>query len=59
VEDEVVPSARGWDAPETMSAGSLAERFIQERRQSQDRADLTEDGELFEARDEGGGSREL
>jgi hypothetical protein len=59
LEDEVVPSARGWDAPETMSAGSLAERFIQERRQSQDRADLTEDGELFGARDEGGGSREL
>ena len=31
VEGKVVPSARGWDAPETPS---LAERFVQQRRQS-------------------------
>lgn len=34
VDGRVVPSARGWDAPETPTADSLAERFVQQRRQS-------------------------
>jgi len=34
IQDDVVPSVKGWDHPETPSAGSLAERFIRERRQS-------------------------
>jgi len=34
IEGEVVPSARGWDEPETPSASSLAERFVRERKQN-------------------------
>lgn len=34
VDGKVVPSARGWDEPETPSSSSLAERFLQQRRQS-------------------------
>jgi hypothetical protein len=57
VEDQVVPSAKGWDEPETPSAASLAERFIQERRQS---LGQTEDDDWPAAgRDEDGVEREL
>jgi hypothetical protein len=36
VDDKVLPSARGWDSPETLTppGASLAERFVQERKQS-------------------------
>lgn len=34
VDGKVVPSARGWDAPETPSSESLAEKYVQQRRQS-------------------------
>jgi hypothetical protein len=34
VDGKVVPSARGWDEPETPSAASLAERFVQQRKQT-------------------------
>lgn len=34
VDGKVVPSALGWDAPETPSASSLAAKFVQQRRQS-------------------------
>jgi hypothetical protein len=36
VQDEVVPSALGWDSPETPSpsGASLAEQFVQQRRQT-------------------------
>ncbi|NLO27642.1 MAG: DUF4446 family protein [Actinobacteria bacterium] len=34
VEGEVVPSARGWDEPETPSANSLAEKFVREHKQN-------------------------
>lgn len=34
VQDEVVPSARGWDEPETPAGSSLAERYVQQRRQT-------------------------
>lgn len=34
VDGKVVPSALGWDAPETPSSSSLAERFVQQRRQT-------------------------
>lgn len=38
IEGKVVPSARGWDAPETPT-GSLAAAFVKSRRQSLTRAD--------------------
>lgn len=59
LEDEVVPSARGWDAPETPSAGSLAERFIQERRQSMHPLDEADERRLAALDEEDGGRREL
>jgi hypothetical protein len=46
VNGKVVPSARGWDEPETPSAASLAERYIQERRQTLGQVD--DDDELLE-----------
>jgi hypothetical protein len=39
VQDEVVPSAKGWDEPETPTAASLAERFVQERKGSLNQGD--------------------
>lgn len=59
LEDEVVPSARGWDAPETPSTGSLAERFIQGRRQSLTQPDEVDEGRRPAFGDEDGDSREL
>lgn len=63
VEDEVVPSAKGWDEPETPSAASLAARFIQERKQSLDRAaeneDQTDDGWPAILRSEDGDGHEV
>jgi len=43
IDGKVVPSARGWDAPET-PAGSLAEAFVKSRRQSLVRTDADESG---------------
>ncbi|NLE11613.1 MAG: DUF4446 family protein [Actinobacteria bacterium] len=43
VDGKVVPSALGWDAPETPSAASLAERFVEQRRQTIQRPDDDED----------------
>ena len=34
VDGKVVASARGWDDPETPSSSSLAERYVQQRKQS-------------------------
>jgi len=59
IEDQVVPSARGWDAPETPSAASLAERFIEERRRSMKPGDDGDEGRLAASGDEDGGSRDL
>jgi hypothetical protein len=54
VNGKVMPSARGWDEPETPSSGSLAERFVQQRRQTVDQtADTDEqsDDPLDDTRD--------
>jgi hypothetical protein len=37
IDGKVVPSARGWDEPETPSSSSLAERYVQQRRQTLER----------------------
>jgi hypothetical protein len=58
VQDEVVPSAKGWDEPETPSAGSLAERYIQERKQSLSQTD-DDDGWLSASGDKNGDDREV
>jgi hypothetical protein len=47
VDGKVVPSARGWDAPETPT-GSLAEEFVRSRRQSLTHTDLGEDRDIRE-----------
>ncbi|MCE5254486.1 MAG: DUF4446 family protein [Actinomycetia bacterium] len=61
VEEQVVPSARGWDEPQTPAAGSLADRFVKERRQSLRHAGGTdtEDDRLAPVRDKDGDGREL
>lgn len=59
IEDQVVPSAKGWDAPETPSAASLAERFIEERRRSMKPGGDGDEDRLAASGDEEGGSRDL
>ena len=56
--DQVVPSAKGWDEPETPSAASLAERFVEERRQSLGHTD-DDESRLSALRAEDGDDREV
>jgi hypothetical protein len=57
VQGEVVPSAKGWDEPETPSAASLAERFVQGRRESLSPGD--DNGRLSASADRAEDDREL
>ncbi len=59
LEDELVPSAKGWETPETLSTGSLAERFIRERRQSRTQTDGTTENRPAALDNENGDGREL
>lgn len=60
VEDAVVPSATGWAEPQTLAPadGSLAERFLLERKTARRRPD-GDDDQSFAASEEGGGGHEL
>jgi hypothetical protein len=58
VQGEVVPSARGWDEPETPSGNSLAERFVRQRKQTIDRTGNGE-GQARGVLDEEADDREL
>ncbi len=57
LDSEVVPSARGWDEPETPTTASLAERFVRGRKQSLSRPDG--EGEHSTPLDSNGDSREM
>jgi len=57
--EEVVPSAKGWDGIETPSADSLAERFIQERKQSFPQTGEAEEDWPASLRNEKGADREV
>ncbi len=57
VQGEVVPSAKGWSEPETPSATSLAERFVQGRKESLGQGE--DDGWLAGAPDQDEDDREL
>jgi len=54
VDGKVVTSARGWDEPKTPTATSLAERYVQQRRQTLQRpvADDARSGSADDVRDD-------
>lgn len=58
VDGKVVPSARGWDAPETPST-SLAETFVKQRRESLSRGGNGEDSDRREEQPDIDDTREL
>jgi hypothetical protein len=60
VQDAVVPSATGWAERQTLAPadGSLAERFLQERKTARRRPE-GDDDQSFAASEESGGGREL
>lgn len=60
VEDVVVPSATGWAEPQTPTPanGSLAERFLQERKTARGHPDGDDDQSVASSEESGGG-REL
>jgi Protein of unknown function (DUF4446) len=60
VQDAVTPSATGWAERQTLAPadGSLAERFLQERKTARRRPD-GDDDQVSGASEEGGGGREL